>query len=159
MVDAQFSLAGALTGFIVGFTGVGGGAFMTPILLLFFNVPPVAAVATDLWFAATTKLVAAAVHYRAGHVDWEIARLMAIGSIPAAVLMVILVAFGIRVQKVDWLTQVIGCLVLLTAVGLAVGPRLHALAERQSHQRPPLRPARLRNLTIIGGGAWGYVLP
>jgi uncharacterized membrane protein YfcA len=43
---------GPLTGFVVGLTGVGGGALMTPILLLFFGVSPVTAVATDLWFAS-----------------------------------------------------------------------------------------------------------
>jgi uncharacterized membrane protein YfcA len=45
-----------LTGFVVGLTGVGGGALMTPILLLFFGVSPTTAIATDLWFAAITKL-------------------------------------------------------------------------------------------------------
>ena len=46
--------AGALTGFVVGMTGVGGGALMTPILLLVFGTAPLTAVGTDLWFAAIT---------------------------------------------------------------------------------------------------------
>jgi uncharacterized membrane protein YfcA len=54
MIDFAYALAGALTGFIVGLTGVGGGALMTPILLIFFGVTPTAAIATDLWFAAIT---------------------------------------------------------------------------------------------------------
>ena len=56
MIDPAFITAGALTGFVVGLTGVGGGALMTPILLLFFGIAPVTAIATDLWFAAITKL-------------------------------------------------------------------------------------------------------
>ena len=48
-------IAGAATGLIGGLTGVGGGALMTPLLLLFFGVAPLAAVGTDLWFAAITK--------------------------------------------------------------------------------------------------------
>ena len=59
MIDPAYSVAGALTGFVVGLTGVGGGALMTPILLLFFGVSPVTAIATDLWFAAITKVVGA----------------------------------------------------------------------------------------------------
>ena len=55
MIDVSYILAGALTGFVVGLTGVGGGAMMTPILLLFFNVSPVTAVATDLWFASRAR--------------------------------------------------------------------------------------------------------
>lgn len=55
-MDFTYSIAGALTGFIVGLTGVGGGALMTPILLLIFGTAPTTAVATDLWFATITKI-------------------------------------------------------------------------------------------------------
>ena len=48
MIDVPYILAGALTGFVVGLTGVGGGAMMSPMLLLVFNVSPVTAVVTDL---------------------------------------------------------------------------------------------------------------
>ncbi len=68
MIDVPYILAGALTGFVVGLTGVGGGAMMTPILLLVFNVSPVTAVATDLWFASITKLVAAKTHHKSGKI-------------------------------------------------------------------------------------------
>ena len=67
MIDTAYALAGALTGFVVGLTGVGGGALMTPILLIFFGVSPTTAIATDLWFAAITKLVGARVHHTNGN--------------------------------------------------------------------------------------------
>lgn len=57
MIDISYSLAGAFTGLVVGLTGVGDSALMTPILLLFFGVSPTAAIATDLWFAAITKII------------------------------------------------------------------------------------------------------
>lgn len=66
MIDVAYVAAGALTGFVVGLTGVGGGALMTPILLLFFGVAPATAIATDLWFAAITKLAGARIHSSAG---------------------------------------------------------------------------------------------
>ncbi|MEI6274321.1 MAG: TSUP family transporter, partial [Phycisphaerae bacterium] len=50
-MQVPFALAGAFTGFVVGLTGVGGGALMTPILLLLFGIAPQTAIATDLWFA------------------------------------------------------------------------------------------------------------
>ena len=59
MIDGAYALGGALTRFVVGLTGGGGGALMTPLLLLFFGVAPTTAIATDLWFAAITKVVAA----------------------------------------------------------------------------------------------------
>ena len=64
--------AGALTGFVVGMTGVGGGALMTPILLLLFGTAPLTAVGTDLWFAAITKLAVSGLHLRRRLIDWPI---------------------------------------------------------------------------------------
>ena len=80
MIDGAYAVAGALTGFVVGMTGVGGGALMTPILLLFFGVTPTTAIATDLWFAAITKLVGASIHNDAGQVDWPVVRRLWAGS-------------------------------------------------------------------------------
>jgi uncharacterized membrane protein YfcA len=84
--------AGALTGFVVGATGVGGGALMTPILLLIFGTAPLTAVGTDLWFAALTKLAVSGLHVRAGLVDWPIVARLWLGSLPAAVLTVVWMA-------------------------------------------------------------------
>ena len=71
-MDWKLILAGALIGVMVGLTGVGGGALMTPILLLVFGIAPMAAVGTDLWFAAITKLFATPVHQRHGLIDWQV---------------------------------------------------------------------------------------
>jgi uncharacterized membrane protein YfcA len=80
--------AGALTGFVVGMTGVGGGALMTPILLLVFGTAPLTAVGTDLWFAAITKLAVSGLHLRARVIDWPIVRQLWAGSLPASLLTV-----------------------------------------------------------------------
>jgi hypothetical protein len=50
-MDLMLVVAGATTGFLVGLTGMGGGALMTPLLLLLFGVAPLKALGTDLWFA------------------------------------------------------------------------------------------------------------
>ena len=77
--------AGTAVGFAIGLTGVGGGSLMTPLLLLFGYPAPVA-IGTDLLYAAITKAGGALSHHRAGNVDWVIVRLLALGSIPAALL-------------------------------------------------------------------------
>ena len=123
MIDVAYALAGALTGFVVGLTGVGGGALMTPILLIFFGVSPTTAIATDLWFAAITKLVGARVHHTNGNVDWQVAKRLWLGSLPMALLIVVIVSLGAQVAKVDWLTKAIGIVVLITAIGLLVAPK------------------------------------
>ena len=83
-MDALNTLAGFGVGTIVGMTGVGGGALMTPILVLLFGVAPAAAVGTDLWFAALTKIVGGTVHQHHDGVDWQVLRRLALGSLPAA---------------------------------------------------------------------------
>ncbi len=155
MIDVAFAAAGALTGFVVGLTGVGGGALMTPILLIFFGVSPTTAIATDLWFAAITKLVGARVHHTNGNVDWQVAKRLWLGSLPMALLIVVIVSLGAQVAKVDWLTKTIGIVVLITAIGLLVAPKLvaHARGRRigQPERFKTIQPA----LTAVSGGILG----
>ncbi|EXF92419.1 membrane protein [Pseudomonas fluorescens HK44] len=154
MIDGAYALAGALTGFIVGLTGVGGGALMMPILLL-LGVAPTTAIATDLWFAALTKIVAASIHNGSAQIDWEVVKRLWLGSLPMALLVVALVSFGASVQKVDWLTEAIGVVILITALGMLLAPVLRLFArerrlDNSSHFKR-LQPA----LTVLAGLALG----
>ena len=72
-------------GILVGMTGIGGGALMTPLLVLFVGAPPALAVGTDLAYGAVTKTVGALKHWRQGTVDHALSAWMALGSVPAAV--------------------------------------------------------------------------
>jgi uncharacterized membrane protein YfcA len=155
MIDTAYALAGALTGFVVGLTGVGGGALMTPILLIFFGVSPTTAIATDLWFAAITKLVGARVHHTNGNVDWQVAKRLWLGSLPMALLIVVIVSLGAQVAKVDWLTKAIGIVVLITAIGLLVAPKLVAYAKGRRIGQPERFKAIQPGLTVISGGVLG----
>ena len=155
MIDTAYALAGALTGFVVGLTGVGGGALMTPILLIFFGVSPTTAIATDLWFAAITKLVGARVHHTNGNVDWQVAKRLWLGSLPMALLIVVIVSLGAQVAKVDWLTKAIGIVVLITAIGLLVAPKLVAYARGRRIGQPERFKAAQPALTVMSGGILG----
>src|SRR5256885_11178828 len=83
-IDGYVALAGLLVGFTVGLTGMGGGALMTPILVLLFNVKPLAAVSSDLVNSLVMKPVGGSVHLRRGTVQWGLVRWLTIGSVPAA---------------------------------------------------------------------------
>lgn len=155
MIDWGYSLAGALTGFVVGLTGVGGGALMTPILLLVFGVSPITAIATDLWFAAITKLVGARVHHTNGQVDWQVAKRLWLGSLPLALLIVVIVSLGAQVARVDWLTKAIGVVVLITAVGLLAAPKLMAYARNRRVSQAERFKAMQPGLTVISGAVLG----
>lgn len=155
MIDVAYALAGALTGFVVGLTGVGGGALMTPILLIFFGVSPTTAIATDLWFTAITKLVGARVHHTNGNVDWQVAKRLWLGSLPMALLIVVIVSLGAQVAKVDWLTKAIGIVVLIAAIGLLVAPKLVAYARGRRIGQPERFKAVQPALTVVSGGVLG----
>lgn len=155
MIDYSYTVAGALTGFVVGMTGVGGGALMTPILLLFFGVSPTTAVATDLWFAAITKTAGAKIHNRAGNVDWQVAKRLWTGSLPVAVIVIITVVVGTRTTKIDWLTNAIGIVILITAVGLIASPKMAKAAYNRRINRPDKFLAVQPILTVAGGAILG----
>ena len=84
-------------GILVGMTGIGGGALMTPLLVLFVGTPPVTAVGTDLAYGAVTKTVGGIKHWRQGTIDFPLSWWMAMGSVPSAIGGVYLV--GLLEQK------------------------------------------------------------
>src|SRR5215218_10867120 len=83
-LDPLLIAAGLVIGTVVGMTGMGGGALMTPVLVLFFGVPPLAAVSSDLVVSAVMKPVGGLVHLRRGTVDLRLVGLLCLGSVPAA---------------------------------------------------------------------------
>src|SRR6201998_3932724 len=85
-IDPLYVLSGVLVGALVGFTGVGGGSLMTPLLILVFGVHPASAVGTDLLYAGLTKISGSVVHGFNGAIDWKVTRRLALGSMPAAAL-------------------------------------------------------------------------
>ena len=94
-VDPRYSLSGFFVGLLVGQTGMGGGALMTPLLILLFGVHPATAVGTDLLYASATKTVGTLVHGLNHTVDWRIVGWLALGSVPATALTLLAISrFG-----------------------------------------------------------------
>ena len=135
-MDLHFILGGALVGFIVGATGVGGGSLMTPLLTLVFNVPAQVAVGTDLLFASITKASGAAAHARRGSVDWPITGWLVAGSVPAAVATLA----AVHVLKPDAalfaevVKRTLGAALFLTATALVFRAQIQALGRRFAGQ-------------------------
>jgi uncharacterized protein len=85
-VDPYIVLGSAVVGLLVGLTGAGGGALMTPMLILVFGVKPTTAISSDLVAAVLMRPVGAAVHLRKGTVNLGLVGWMVLGSVPAAFL-------------------------------------------------------------------------
>lgn len=85
MSDVLVVLFGLGVGFSVGLTGVGGGSFLTPFLILVLRTHPAVAVATSLVFTLVTRAVGSVQHLRQQTVDLKVVRQLAMGSVPAAI--------------------------------------------------------------------------
>ncbi len=83
-IDPYIVLGSAVVGFLVGMTGAGGGALMTPMLILLFGVQPSAAISSDLVAAVVMRPIGAAVHLRRATVNLRLVRWMVLGSVPMA---------------------------------------------------------------------------
>ena len=117
-MDSLQIIAGAVVGFTIGLTGVGGGSLMTPILVLGFGISPAIAVGTDLLYAAITKCGGIYFHAKQATVDWKIVSLLARGSIPAS-LITLGVLHVLKQSGVDYqhlMTSTLGIMLILTSV-------------------------------------------
>jgi uncharacterized membrane protein YfcA len=140
-INPLYSLSGLGVGLLVGFTGVGGGSLMTPLLVMVFGIHPATAVGTDLLYAGLTKISGSAIHSYNGAIDWKVVRRLALGSAPAATLT--LIALSVLGQRSNMASHVItttlGFALLMTAVTLLFrkwligryGAKLEGASERQ----------------------------
>ncbi|KPM55863.1 permease [Frankia sp. CcI49] len=118
-IDPLVTLAGVLVGFVVGLTGMGGGALMTPILVLLFGVQPLAAVSSDLVASAVMKPVGATVHLRRGTVHRGLVTWLVLGSVPAGFCgVLILRAMGDGEAVQDRMKIFMGAVLIVAALAM-----------------------------------------
>ncbi len=171
--DALTALAGLLVGLVVGVTGVGGGALMTPILVLLFGIAPHTAIGTDLAFASITKMAGFLVHHHYGTVDWQVVRRLAYGSLPASALTLLwMTVTAAHQQRSGGVMIALAVALLVTALGMLLKDWLHGVGRayrvaepsRFKHLQPMLTVGAgvllgvLVTWTSIGAGALGTVM-
>lgn len=158
--EPLYSLSGLVVGALVGITGVGGGSLMTPLLVLLFGVHPATAVGTDLLYAAITKTAGTAVHGMHGRVNWKIVGSLAAGSVPAALLMLWLMA-GVDRKSIgvtSTITTALGWLLVMTAIMLVFRSQILGFARRAVGNRMPPKPATVAVFTIVLGFVLGVLV-
>jgi hypothetical protein len=157
IVDPRLSLSGLLVGLLVGLTGVGGGAVMTPLLVLVFGIHPATAVGTDLLYAAATKSLGTLVHGLSHTVDWRITRRLAYGSVPGTIL-TLLVLSRIALSAASQghaISIILGVMLVLTALALVFRTPLLAVSLRQIERITPRHEAWL---TVATGVVLGVLV-
>jgi len=154
-IDPYIVLGSAVVGLLVGMTGAGGGALMTPMLILLFGVTPAAAISSDLVASVVMRPIGAVVHLRAGTVNRRLVLLLASGSVPAAILgSYLLSVMGNSPSDVKRIEVVLGVALL---VGTAAIVLRFALDRRSGGRRNDVihavtpRPLLTVLIGIVGG--------
>lgn len=153
-----YIFSGFAVGLLVGLTGVGGGALMTPILTLWFGVPPAVAVGTDLAFASITKTAGTLVHRLRDTVDWRSVKFLSAGTLPAAVVTAAALGqFGALDRHIDQIIRyAIGGSLLLTVAALLFQTRLQRWLN--AHPEKHLHGSRLDIATVVAGAVLGVLV-
>ncbi|HYX51121.1 MAG TPA: sulfite exporter TauE/SafE family protein [Ktedonobacteraceae bacterium] len=133
-MDYRISIAGLFIGFLVGLTGMGGGSLLAPIMILFFRIPPVWAVGTDIAYSTVTKALGSVIHIRQKNVNFKVALWLACGSVPATLLSVSLVQYihkryGAVVNGI--ILHALGFTLVLVAVMLVLKPFIMRYFEQR----------------------------
>lgn len=158
-LNPYLSLTGLLVGFLVGLTGMGGGALMTPVLILFFGFSPTMAIGTDVTYAAATKVFGSWRHWKQGSVDIPLALWLAVGSVPAALLGVGAVNYvkhnyGDLIDGI--LYRAIGGALMAVGVLLIVKVVMH-IDRKHRRENITLSP-RTKAMTALLGATAGFVI-
>jgi uncharacterized membrane protein YfcA len=163
--DPLLAVAAFGIGIVVGLTGMGGGALMTPVLVIFFGVQPLAAVSSDLVAGAVMKPVGAGVHLRRGTVHLPLVAWLCVGSVPAAFCGVLVMrALGDGEAVQNGIRTALGIALLIAATGLTL--RAYTRLVQRARKRDgrlgpdPVGPpaVKVRPLPTILVGAIGGIV-
>ena len=163
-LDLPLAFGGLLVGVIVGLTGMGGGALMTPMLVFFFGADPLTAISSDLVASFVMKPAGALVHLRAKTVNVGLVKLLCAGSVPSAFVGAWLVSVQPKGEDLDNLLKtLLGLALLLAAAGLVARALFqmwqNALPLGEGRAQPSRPQVVLRPIpTIVLGAVAGFIV-
>jgi uncharacterized protein len=163
-IDVPLAVAGLFIGIVVGLTGMGGGALMTPVLVFFFKVDPLTAISSDIVASLFMKPAAAFVHLRRGTVNLGLVGWLCLGSVPAAFIGAWFVSqLALDEGANQLIKQVLGVALLVATAGLIVRSLLQMWRRRLPLGEGPAivtRPiVRIRPIpTLILGAIAGFMV-
>jgi uncharacterized membrane protein YfcA len=154
-LDGLMVLASALVGFLVGLTGMGGGALMTPMLVLVFGVPPLAAISSDLVASVVMRPVGGLVHLRRGTVNLGLVRWLMLGSVPAAFCGVLVLRSMGSGPGVESAIQILlGATLVVGALAIAAKAWIRpprGRGRQEGNQPIAIRPGATLAVGVVGG--------
>lgn len=156
-IDSGLALAGAIVGFIIGLTGMGGGALMTPVLVIFFGINPAAAVSSDVVTSLILKPFGGGIHVKRGTVNWRLVQWLVVGSVPTAFLGAYLLDEVVGKDNGDRIKEILGW-VLLVAAGAILAKIALQARRKNGPNGAMLSAAAVRPVPTMLIGAVGGLL-
>jgi uncharacterized membrane protein YfcA len=156
-VHWDIAIAGLVVGCVIGLTGMGGGALMTPALVILFNIPTPTAISSDVVASFILKPIGGGVHVRRGTVNWRLVRWLAIGSAPAAFLGAYVIDQVASKGYADQIKQILGAVLLVAAAAMLV--KVVVQARRNEHNTDMMHKRLVRPIpTLLIGIAGGFIV-
>lgn len=156
-LDLYKTLAGVIVGFVIGLTGMGGGALMTPVLVLLFGVNPGAAVSADVVTSLVLKPFGGSIHVRRRTVNWRLVRWLMIGSIPCAFAGAYLLDEVIGTDHQNTVKRILGW-VLIIAAGAILAKLVLQARRKAAPVTEMMDPALVRPIPTLLVGAFGGLI-
>jgi uncharacterized membrane protein YfcA len=154
-LDSYIVLGSAVVGFLVGVTGAGGGALMTPMLILLFGIKPSTAISSDLVAAVVMRPFGAAVHLMQRTVNFALVGWMALGSVPMAIVgAYVLHLMGESTVAQDNIEYALGAALLLGAAAMVLRYVLDQRSGEGRHgvvHQLEVHPLRTVGIGMVGG--------
>jgi len=158
-MQLNIACAALIVGLVIGLTGMGGGALMTPVLIIFFGVNPAAAISSDVLASVVLKPIGGGVHARRGTVNWLLVRWLATGSVPAAFAGAYVISRVTGPGAEDNVKHILGWVLLVAAAGMLVKTivqtRRRSLPTGARMDAALVRPIPTMLIGVIGGFAVG----
>jgi uncharacterized membrane protein YfcA len=156
-VDFFLIFIGLGVGLAVGLTGVGGGAIMTPLLILFTDLNIAAVIAVDLFFASITKISATIIHYKNKNIDFFVLKRLWAGSIPGAIL-IVLIANQFNLFDSELLLPFIGTILIISGILMGISHESQSIAKRLRNNFPENFKRKQYKLTVFLGFLLGSLV-
>ncbi len=156
-LDLYKSLAGVIVGFVIGLTGMGGGALMTPVLVLVFGVNPGTAVSADVVTSLVLKPFGGGIHVMRRTVNWRLVHWLMLGSVPSAFLGAYLLDDIIGTDNAQSVKKILGW-VLLVAAGAILAKLILAARSNRAPVTEMMDPRLVRPIPTLIIGAFGGLI-
>ncbi|WP_132308522.1 sulfite exporter TauE/SafE family protein [Martelella mediterranea] len=127
---------GAAVGFLSGMFGVGGGFLMTP-LLIFYNIPPVVAVATGASQVVASSVSGTLTHFRRGTLDMKLGTVLLCGGLVGATLGIWVFSLLRALGQLDLVISILYVVLLTSIGGLMLTESIRAI-RRSANKQPTM---------------------